>query len=230
MTLIKKSLLLMALLAAAVSAKAQSTTTFSVTVVAPPACTVTASTPVSVPGVIKLLAGQAGVVNFNVSACSIASLTTATATWDGTAIVVVAPFAVNVTAAQATLGTHSLVLTIPQPLLTMNDPIQLPNAPMGQAYSADLAAISGLRKNGHPCSTCTFSSANLPSGLTLSASGIVTGTVASSVAGGSFSFNVTDSSPSTAKATPLENYRIGSMSVELLENYKPNSKFRLVLI
>lgn len=195
MTLIRKSLLLMALLAAAVSAKAQSTTTFSVTVVAPPNCVVTlASTPVSASG-SNLYAGQVGAVNFNVSACSIASLATASATWDGTAVKLIAPFTLPVTAAQATVGAHSVVLTIPLPMLTMNDPIQLPNAPMGQAYSADLAAISGLRKNGHPCSTCTFSSSSLASGLTLSADGHVTGIPTSSVAGGSFSFAVTDNSP-----------------------------------
>lgn len=198
MTLIRKSLLLIALLAVAVSAKAQSTTTFSVTVVAPPNCAVTlASTPVSTSG-SNLYAGQAGVVNFNVSACSIASLATASATWDGTAVKLIAPFTLPVTAAQATVGSHSVVLTIPLPMLTMNDPIQLPNAPMGQPYSVDLASLTNLQKGGHQCSTCTFSSANLPSGLTLSASGLVTGTPASSVVGGSFSFAVTDSSPMLA--------------------------------
>lgn len=195
MTLIRKSLLLITLLAVAVSAKAQSTTTFSVTVVAPPNCTVTlASTPVSTSG-SNLYAGQVGVVNFNISACSIASLATASATWDGTAIKLIAPFTLPVTAAQATVGAHSIVLTIPLPMLTMNSPLELPNALVGQPYSVDLAQLAKLQKGGFPCQTCTFSSANLPSGLSLSANGLVTGTVASSVAGGSFSFSVVDNSP-----------------------------------
>lgn len=197
MTLIRKSLLLFALLAVAVSAKAQTSTTFTIHVIAPPTCVVTLnSSPISKSG-LNLLAGQAGIVNFNVSACSVAAISTATASWDGVALSVVAPFAVNITAAQATAGDHALILVIPpvQPVLTMNTPVQLPNVIAGQSYSVDMASLTSLLKNGQPCTTCSFSSSNLPSGLTLSANGLVTGTPASSVVGGSFSFAVTDSSP-----------------------------------
>lgn len=204
MSLIRKSLLLITLLAVASGVRAQTSTTFTIHVVAPATCAVTlASSPISKSGT-NLLAGQTGVVNFNISACSVASIATATASWDGIALSIVAPFAVNITAAQATAGDHALILTIPavQPVLTMNSPLQLPNASVGQPYSADLASLTSLQKNGQPCSTCIFSSLNLPTGLSLSANGVITGSPASSVVGGSFSFVVTDNPLLAMNETP----------------------------
>lgn len=204
MTLIRKSLLLIALLAVASGLRAQTSTTFTIHVIAPPSCVVTLnSSPISKTG-LNLLAGQAGVVNFNVSACSAAAISTASATWDGVTLSVVAPFSVNITAAQATAGDHALILVIPtvQPVLTMNSPLELPNATVGQPYSVDLAQLAKLQKGGIPCQTCIFSSSSLSSGLSLSANGVITGTPTSSVAGGSFSFVVTDNPLLAMNETP----------------------------
>ena len=175
----------------------QSTTNFTITVVAPPSCVVTlAANPVSTSGT-QLYAGQAGTLNFNVSACSIASVSTAKATWDGANLTVVAPFAVSISAAQATAGTHAVVLTIPLPVLSMNDPIQLPNVTLGQSYSADLSSLIQLQKDGVSCTTCSFSAtSSLPSGLTLSPNGIVSGTPSGV---GSFTYTVTDTAPNMAQ-------------------------------
>lgn len=193
-----KKVLLIALLSlfAAFGVRAQSTTTFSITVQAPPSCTVTlAANPVSTSG-SKLYSGQAGVINFNISACSIAG-SSATATWDGAATptnFVAGPpaaLSVPVSAAQATVGTHSLVLTIPFPVLSMTTPVTLPNAQVGVIYSANLASLSGLTGGTPPYNFSLDPATPLPSGLTLSSSGIISGTPTSSSGTGSLSFNFT---------------------------------------
>lgn len=180
----------------ALSLPAQNSTSFTVTVVAPPSCTVTlSSNPVSTSGA-NLYAGQAGVINFNISACSIASAT-ATATWDGTSTPTTfktspAALSVAITAGQATVGTHTLVLTIPQPVLAMNSPVTLPNASPGKAYSANLAAAANLT-GGIPPYTFSLTSGSLPSGLTLSSNGTITG-IPSLAGSFTFGFTVKDSS------------------------------------
>jgi hypothetical protein len=76
--------------------------------------------------------------------------------------------------------------------LTMNTPIVLPNAQQGTAYIASLANLAQLA-GGVPPYTWTLSSGSLPAGLSLSSSGLVTGTP-SGAGSSSFGFTVTDSS------------------------------------
>src|SRR6266568_1815959 len=181
----------------ALPARAQTPTTFTITVVAPPTCTVTlVPNPVSTSGA-KLYAGQAGTINFNVSACSSVS-SAATATWDGTATpttFVASPVSLSVpiSATQATVGTHNLILTIPLPMLSMTTPVTLPNAKTGQTYSADLGALSSLSGGVPPYQFALDNGSSLPPGLSLSSSGLVTG-IPSSAGSFTFGYTVNDSS------------------------------------
>lgn len=177
----------------ALSLRAQTTTTFTITVVAPPSCTVTiAPNPNSTSG-LKLYSGQAGTLNFNVSACPAFSLPTAITTWDGTPLVLSGSLSAAVTATEATVGTHSVVLTIPQPVLSMTSPVTLPNGAVGVAYSVNLATLSGLTGGVPPYVFSLDPATPLPSGLSLSSSGLVTGTPFGA-GSNSFNFTVTDSS------------------------------------
>ena len=191
--------LLAALLFCDLRVQAQSTTTFTITVQAPPSCTVTlASNPASASGA-NLYSGQVGVINFNISSCNPASAS-ATATWDGTALVLTykaasgstpASMSVAVTAAEATVGSHALVLTIPFPVLALNTPVTLPNGKVGTNYSANLAALANVR-GGVPPYNFSATASSLPPGLSLSSSGVVSG-VPSSAGSFNFSFTVNDS-------------------------------------
>jgi hypothetical protein len=123
---------------------------------------------------------------------------TCTAQWDSSALVVTysattQKLTATVTAAMtATLGPHTITLTCTPPALTMNSPVILPNARLGQTYSADLASLAQL-KGGIPPYSFTLTSGSLPSGLSLSSAGVVTGT-ALSAGSANFGFTVTDSS------------------------------------
>lgn len=172
--------LLAVLLLCGISASAQSAVTLSVTVDAPASCAIAfLPNPVSASG-SHLLAGKPGLLNFDISKCTSLSAT-ATATWDGVATSLTfaagppATLTAAISAAQATLGAHSLVITVPQPLLALT----LPNARPGVLYSTDLSAATGI------VGTYSLTSGALPSGLSLSSSGLVTGT---SLAVGTFNF------------------------------------------
>lgn len=187
MTLIRKSLLLIALLALAMSASAQSQTSNTVNfqgIVPPPAPTIGVLTPAS---------GYVGAAaNIVFTGTNLAP--TCTATFNGVAV----PFtfvsatsgSIAVPAGKVATGNNPIIVSCANPVLTMNSPVQLPNGSVGQPYTVDLASVTALQKNGAPCSTCSFSSSNLPTSLTLSASGVVTGTFPG--AGSSFDFTVTD--------------------------------------
>jgi hypothetical protein len=98
-------------------------------------------------------------------------------------------------------GTN-LTVTInctPAPL-TMNTPAVLPNAQVGVAYSASLPTTTGIY-GGTPPYTWTVNSGSLPPGLTLSSSGIVTGTP-SGAGSSTFGFLVTDSSGLSLNFSP----------------------------
>ena len=189
-------------LLAALGARAQTTTTFSITVQAPPSCAVTiAANPVSTSG-LGLRSGVAGVLNFNISACAIAS-STATATWDETStptafVASPAALSVPITAAQATAGTHSLVLTIPWPTLALNTPVTLPNGQAGTTYSANLATMAQVTGTS-TSQSFSLKSGALPSGLTLQSNGSVTGMTR---AAGTYSitYSVTDTSQLALRA------------------------------
>jgi len=68
----------------------------------------------------------------------------------------------------------------------------LPNAQVGQAYSANLAQIAKV-SGGVPPYSFSLTSGSLPLGLKLSSSGIVAGTTLS-VGSFNFGYTVTDSS------------------------------------
>lgn len=181
------------LLFASFGAQAQTSTTFSITVSAPPSCVVTiAPNPVSTSGT-KLYSGRAGVLNFNVSACSAFSLSTATATWDGASIVLSGSVSAAITAAQATVGTHSFILVIPDPVMALKSPVTLPNGTVGVAYSVNLAQLTGLTGGVPPYTWTLDPTTPLPSGLTLSSNGAVVGTP-SGAGSKSVGFSVKDSS------------------------------------
>jgi hypothetical protein len=181
------------ILLAAVGARAQTSTTFTITVSAPPSCTVTlAANPVSTSGT-RLYSGRTGTLNFNVSACPAFSLPTATATLDGAAVVLSGSLSATITAAQATVGTHSFILIIPDPVMALRAPVALPNGKVGQAYSANLAQLSGLTGGVAPYIWTLDPTTPLPSGLTLSSAGIVAG-LPSGAGSSTFNFTVKDSS------------------------------------
>lgn len=164
------------ILLAAVGTRAQTSTTFSITVQAPPSCVVTiAANPVSASGT-RLYSGRAGTLNFNVSACAAFSLSTATATWDGASVVLSGSVSAAITAAQATVGTHSFILVIPDPTMALKSPVALPNGQVGVAYSVNLAQLTGLTGGVPPYTWTLDPTTPLPPGLTLSSSGAVIGT------------------------------------------------------
>ncbi len=80
--------------------------------------------------------------------------------------------------------------------LSISTPPVLPQATKNSAYQANLATSGG---NGP--FTWKVSSGSLPSGLSLSSSGVITGTLASSVGTGNYTFTIqaTDSGNATAK-------------------------------
>lgn len=97
---------------------------------------------------------------------------------------------------------HTASVTCPAPVLTMNvdNPVNLPNGAVGVAYSANLRTISNLKGGIQPY---TFSLVgSLPTGLTLSPSGVVSGTPSGP---GSFNFSVSvsDSSGLAIRKEPL---------------------------
>lgn len=92
---------------------------------------------------------------------------------------------------------HTLTVSCAAPALTLNSPVTLPNATVGVSYSASLATATGIT-GGVPPYAWTLSSGSLPTGLSLSPSGAITGTPQSS-GSSTFGFTVTDSSGLTLK-------------------------------
>jgi hypothetical protein len=82
--------------------------------------------------------------------------------------------------------------------LTVSNYPTLPSATVIAAYQANLTAAGGTA----PYTWALASGSTLPSGLSLSSSGVITGTLASTVTTGSYSFTakVTDSTSSSANA------------------------------
>lgn len=92
----------------------------------------------------------------------------------------------------ASLGTvagtpHTLTVSCPLATLTMNNPVTLPNAKVGSSYTANLGQLAQVQ-GGVPPITYSLTNGTLPTGLTLSPSGVVTGTPSGA---GSFNFNFT---------------------------------------
>lgn len=110
-----------------------------------------------------------------------------TATWDTTNLSLSFPTSltnpVAITAAvtsamTAATGSHTVTFSCPQvppPVLTLKDPVKLPNAKVGTPYSASLAPMTGVSGGVTPY-TWSLIAGSLPGGLSLSSSGQITGT------------------------------------------------------
>lgn len=93
---------------------------------------------------------------------------------------------------------HTLTVSCTQPALTFNTNTNiLPNAKAGVPYSADLSVLLGV-SGGLPPYTWILSNGSLPTGLSLSANGVVSGTP-SAVGSTSFTVTVKDNSGLTIK-------------------------------
>ncbi len=98
----------------------------------------------------------------------------------------------------STLGNLTITITCTPsalPPLSMLSPVTLPNAPVGVAYSQNLASLIQLSGGVPPYKFSLAPGASLPPGLSLLSSGIVSGTP-SGAASSIFNFIVTDSSGS----------------------------------
>jgi hypothetical protein len=95
---------------------------------------------------------------------------------------------------------HTVTVSCPLAVLTMNSPVTLPNAKVGVAYTANLGQLAQVQ-GGVPPLTYSLASGALPTNFTLSPSGVVTGTP-SSAGSFTFSFTVRDSSGLTLKIAP----------------------------
>jgi large repetitive protein len=89
---------------------------------------------------------------------------------------------------------HTIAVTCPAPILTMsaNSPVTLPNGKHGTPYTADLVKLSNLT-GGVPPYKFSLTSGSLPTGLSLSQSGIISGTPTVAVSS-SFGVTISDSS------------------------------------
>jgi hypothetical protein len=92
---------------------------------------------------------------------------------------------------------HTLTVSCTAPALTLNNINTLPNATAGQLYSADLNKVLGVT-GGVPPYSWSLTSGSLPTGLTLSASGVVSG-MPSGAGSASFAVTVKDSTGLTIK-------------------------------
>lgn len=89
-------------------------------------------------------------------------------------------------------ASHTLTVVCTPAVLTLKTPVTMPGGQVGVAYSANLATLSGL-KGGVPPYNFSLTSGSLPTPLTLSASGVVSG-MPTSAGSFNFSFTVRDSS------------------------------------
>src|SRR6267142_4086425 len=101
-------------------------------------------------------------------------------------------FTVPASLGSSTGVAHTVTVSCPLAVLTMNSPVTLPNAKVGTPYQMFLAIVTNLSGGTAPY-TWSLSSGSLPTGLSLSPSGVVSGTP-SGAGSFSFSFTVKDSS------------------------------------
>jgi hypothetical protein len=123
---------------------------------------------------------------------------TCTATFDGAAV----PFTfisatsgtIAVPAGKTVAGSNPIVVTCPAAVLSMQGKsgVQLPNGKTGSTYSANLATSLTIT-GGTPPYVWSLSSGTLPTGLTLSPAGVLSGTP-SGAGTFNFTFTVKDSS------------------------------------
>lgn len=128
---------------------------------------------------------------FNASCTATAGTTALPVTYSSTTQALTGTLTAAMTSG-AVGSTLSITITCTPPVLTMNSPVQLPNAQVGVVYTASLSTVTGL-SGGMPPYAWSLTSGSLPAGLALSSSGIVSGTP-SGAGSASFGFTVTDSS------------------------------------
>lgn len=190
----KKLLAVSIFLLCALGTRAQNSNSVTVTVVAPPTWTISVS-----PG--SYYQNKAATMTITVSAGTVVN--TCTATWDALNLPLTFPNPIPAnpvtltaavsTAMTATLGNHSVFITCPLPVLTMNSPVALPNGMAGTFYNANLGQLAQVQGGTPPYSYSLDPTTPLPIGLTLSSSGVVSGTP-SGAGSSTFAFTVTDSS------------------------------------
>jgi hypothetical protein len=185
----KRLFLLVALFLAAIGTKAQTQTT-TITIVAPASLGTVTPTPShfyqNTPAAISFASSTNG---FN-STCTVTVGTAAlTVNYSATTQLLTG----NLTAAMTsgTIGSSvTITISCTASPLTMNTPVTLPNGKVGVSYSASLLTLTNLHGGVPPYN---WSASGLPPGLTLSSSGVVSGTP-SGAGSTNFTFTVTDSS------------------------------------
>jgi Putative Ig domain len=126
------------------------------------------------------------------------------------------PVTIKVTDSMGLSGTSSgLTITVTNLAITTTSP--LPNATVGTAYSEQFAATGGTG----PYTWSVASGSTLPAGLTLSGSGLLSGTPTTAISAATFSITVTDSETPAVSVTQQFMLTIaGSSNVSLLNgNY-----------
>jgi hypothetical protein len=142
---------------------------------------------------------------FNSSCTATAGSTALTVSYSSTTLALTGTLTAAMTSG-AVGSTLTITISCTPSPLTMNSPVVLPNAQVGQSYSASLLTLTGL-SGGVPPYTWTLSNGSLPAGLSLSSSGLVTGTP-SGAGSSSFGFTVKDSSGLAFNFTPpVEDFR-----------------------
>ena len=126
-------------------------------------------------------------------------------------------FTVPASLGSAAGTSHTATVTCTAPALTLNNPGKLPNAMVGVAYSQNLAALLQVA-GGTPPYTWSLTNGSLPTGLSLSPSGVVSGTP-SGAGSASFTISVKDSSGLTIQkftfdSKNLTDSRIGEVHFE----------------
>ena len=191
-------LLLGSLLLLAVPSFSQTSNAVSFTAVSPPAPVITTLGGLSASG--KIYTGSVIAINGTgfVSNCVVNVDQTAQ---PASTFAFISATLINYTVPAAlgsTTGTnHTLTVVCTTPVLTLNSPGTLPNAKVGVAYSANLNTLLGVT-GGVPPYSYSLSSGSLPTGLTLSLSGVVSGTP-SGAGSSAFTITVKDSTGLTIK-------------------------------
>jgi hypothetical protein len=145
---------------------------------------------------------------FNSSCTATAGTTALPVTYNSTSFALAGTLTVAMTSG-AVGSTLTITLTCTPLPLTMNSPVVLPNAQVGIGYVAALQTVSGL-SGGVPPYSWKVSSGSLPAGLTLSSSGVITGTPSSS-GSSTFGFTVTDSSGLAILVDPFRSPAVAGM-------------------
>jgi hypothetical protein len=186
-----------------ISAKAQTQTT-TITIVAAASLGTITPTPAhfyqNTAAPISLSSSTSG---FNSSCTATVGTTALTLTYSSTTLALTGTLTAAMT---STLGSATITITCTPSPLTMNSPVVLPNAQVGTSYSASLQTVTGLSGGVPPYTWSLLAGSSLPPGLSLSSSGIISGSPTSSGTS-TFGFQVADSSGTAFFAPPVLPFR-----------------------